>query len=93
MTAKGFIVHALTHEVQAMDSIIRWLYKIKEDSPQLLRLVVRDCVILSADRSADDEAADADSSRLMRLTAGAKLLLKKHADFLTGYLEGLDDVL
>ena len=93
VTAKGFIVHAITHEVPAMDPIINWLYKSKENSPQLLRLVVRDCAILLADRSADDETADAESSGLMRLSAGAKLLLKKHADCLRAYLEGFDEVL
>ena len=83
----------MTHKVPAMDPIIRWLYKTKEDSPQLLRLVVRDCAILLADHSADDDTADTENNRLMRLSAGAKLLLKKHADFLTAYLVGLDEVL
>lgn len=70
--AKGFVNHAISHEISGMTGIIEWVYCGKEDSPQLLRQVIAEC-----DDLLGDDAG---------LSSGAKLLLERHVDFMRNFL-------
>lgn len=84
--AKGFVQHALAHEVPGIDDVISWLY-IEPKGPMLLRTVVDEAKSLAAkgDRMDDTERA----GNPERLSAGAKVLLMRHMPFLERRLAGI----
>lgn len=87
--AKGFVAHALSQEVTGLNDIIRWLYLSKEDEgPQLLMRIVGESKALLKDEDAlQKETSDSsgngnktvirNGSRI-RLSSGAKIILRKH---------------
>ena len=75
--AKGFVKHAITHEISGITEIIEWLYCDPGDAPQLLRQVIADCDDLLGDNA--------------KLSSGAKLLLRRHVEFMRDFQANVDD--
>ncbi|MCJ1252044.1 hypothetical protein MMC30_009282 [Trapelia coarctata] len=75
--AKGFVNHAISHEISGLTGIIEWLYCDKEDAPQLLRQVIAECDDLLNDNTT--------------LSSGAKLLLKRHVEVMRNFHAKLDE--
>ncbi len=85
--SKGFIKAALTKRLAGVNDIIEWLYA-SEAGPQLLRRVVDDCSYLlpcePAGNTTDQAAANRDQGPQdgQRLSAGARILLRKDLEWL-----------
>ena len=75
--AKGFVDHGLTHDLAALESVIKWLY-VEPEGPLLLKKVVADSRALLSRRD-DSTGEEAEGSHQQeRLSKGAEFLLKKH---------------
>ena len=86
--AKGFINHALSHPSQGIESILRWLYLPISDGPCLLQRVLTECDKLLNEASASTASTESSGRMGLRLSSGAKVLLRKYATELKTLLAG-----
>ncbi|MCJ1292601.1 hypothetical protein MMC34_004153 [Xylographa carneopallida] len=77
--AKGFISHALTHQSEGMETILTWLYLPKVDGPCLLHKVLMECDKLLDGVSMKLADVEPGGTTGLRLSSGAKVLLRKYA--------------
>ena len=94
--AKGFIIHALANEVGGLDDVLKWVYLSpqQDKGPRLLREVIQSAKELLPEElfSAEKESIGLTNSDVVpgrikntRLSAGAKLVLRKHVATLEAY--------
>ncbi|MCJ1313729.1 hypothetical protein MMC25_007409 [Agyrium rufum] len=97
--AKGFVTHALSHEIEGLHDVISWIYKPSHGKgPELLDRIMKEAagllVSAESDLTPSMDGADAmdidggnkrtrDSQHMMHLSAGAKVMLKRYLDGLT----------
>ena len=92
--ARGFVTHVLTHPVQGLEDVIRSIYlPEQEDGWNLLQEVVQQCrdiICRSEDKHAvPDPSTVPDNGRVVRVSAGALILLKRNLAALEGILAGI----
>ena len=99
--SKGFIAHALSHNIAGVDDILSWLYLSESGGPKLLERVVEDCQKLLQSSRASDRLGKGSSGVVMggrddaaredrrRLSSGAGVLLGRHLLSLEGRLDRL----
>ncbi|MCJ1377091.1 hypothetical protein MMC17_000182, partial [Xylographa soralifera] len=88
--AKGFIHHALSHQSGGMENILTWLYLPKVDGPCLLERVLMECDKLLDEVSIKAANVDLSGTTGLRLSSGAKVLLRKYASDLRIILAGVE---
>ena len=84
--SKGFVVHALSHDIGGLNNVLTWLY-LASDGPQLLKRVVEESTALLG--HGDGRPGEPWRATGTRLSAGALMVLKRHVDWLQGRLDGL----
>ncbi|MCJ1432467.1 hypothetical protein MMC27_001824 [Xylographa pallens] len=88
--AKGFINHALSHKCGGMENILTWLYLPKVEGPCLLQRVLMECDNLLDDVFNEPSNVESSGTTGLRLSSGAKVLLRKYASDLRTILAGAE---
>ena len=84
--AKGFVAHALSHDVAPFKPILDWIY-VKPGGPEFLKLVVEEAQGLI---SKDDAYSGRKTRVIEKLTVGAEILLQPHLRALEAKLAEID---
>ncbi|MCJ1282571.1 hypothetical protein MMC26_001895 [Xylographa opegraphella] len=87
---KGFINHALSHQSGGIENIITWLYLPNVDGPCLLQRVLMECDKILDDVPVKPANVVASGTSGLRLSSGAKVLLRKYASDLRNILAGAE---
>ncbi|MCJ1392673.1 hypothetical protein MMC18_005543 [Xylographa bjoerkii] len=90
--AKGFIKIALSHQREGMENILTWLYLPKANGPCLLQRVLTECNKLLDEISIESANVEPSGATGLRLSSGAKVLLRKYASELRVILAGAEQM-
>ena len=81
--SKGFVAHALSHDIDAMDGILDWLYTSKA-GPHLLREIMSSVQEILFRRRVMEENGGKCEKGKEPISAGAEILLNRYLPILMG---------
>jgi ubiquitin-conjugating enzyme E2 O len=92
--ARGFVKHVMIHPIQGLEDVIRSIYSPEQEGGwDLLREVIQQCkdiICRSEDKQAvPDIPATSNDGGVMRISAGALILLRRSLTALEGIMAGV----
>ena len=98
--AKGFLAHALWHEITGLEDVIEWIYKRTQEGPNLLQKVIDDSRNLlnvghietgnSLTTLNSQQQGRSATEANGKISSGARMLLRKHLSALEKYSDAVE---